>query len=87
MNPDDLREWLIRQPFRPFRIHLSDGREYDILNPEFVLLLRTRLQVGLASEDPNQAIPVRTEDLALQHIVSLEELVLEPAPADAPPHA
>jgi hypothetical protein len=73
MNPEDIRPWLQRRPFKPFRTHLSDGRHYDILHPEFVLLLRTRLEIGLA-DDSTSLIPNRAEDCFLLHIVSLEEL-------------
>ena len=38
MPPEDLRKKLQTRPFRPFRIHLSDGAEYDVMHPELLLL-------------------------------------------------
>lgn len=36
MTIDQLREMLHAAPFRPFRIHMADGRHVDVLHPEFV---------------------------------------------------
>ena len=34
MRPEDLREYLKREPFQPFRLHLSSGAFFDIRQPE-----------------------------------------------------
>ena len=33
MHPDRLNAELEREPFLPFRVHFTDGRTVDILNP------------------------------------------------------
>jgi hypothetical protein len=38
MRPDDIRELLADEPFVPFRLHLSDGSRYDVLNRESLVL-------------------------------------------------
>ena len=36
MGPQDLLFWQKATPFRPFRIHMNSGRNYDIRHPEMV---------------------------------------------------
>ena len=47
MRPDDLRELLRRQPFRPFRLFVSDGATYDVIHPEMAHILRATIQIIL----------------------------------------
>ena len=73
MRPQDLLEMLHTRPFRPFRIHMTDGRAYDIVHPEAVLVLRSRAVVGLRP-DPETGVPDRSEEIALLHIVRTSEI-------------
>ena len=34
MRPDAIRKLLRKQPFRPFRVYVSDGAIYDVAHPE-----------------------------------------------------
>ena len=36
MTADHLTQMMRAQPFRPFRIHLADGRSLDVSHPDFV---------------------------------------------------
>lgn len=36
MNQDSIRKWTRAQPFRPFRLRLTDGTVYDIHHPDMV---------------------------------------------------
>lgn len=38
MTADTIRFFLKRTPFRPFAIHLNDGRRLEVLHPDFLLL-------------------------------------------------
>lgn len=38
MTVEQLRTLLRAQPFRPFVIHLADGREVEVLHQEFTIL-------------------------------------------------
>ena len=73
MPPADLLRLLRANPFEPFRIHLDDGRTFDVHHADFVL-------VGLgsaivATPDPaNQGLYSAYEILALRHISSLKPL-------------
>jgi hypothetical protein len=65
---------LIRaRPFVPFRIHLLDGRTYEVLHPELVMPGARSILVGF---NANPALPYfdagRHEILSLLAISSLE---------------
>jgi hypothetical protein len=40
MTIEQLRNTLHAQPFRPFRVHLADGRSFDVEHPEFLASTR-----------------------------------------------
>jgi len=71
MNPDELKAILRRQPFIPFRLHVSDGASYDIRHPEMVLLTRRAAYIGVPAED---LIPEKAVIVSLIHVSRLEEL-------------
>jgi hypothetical protein len=73
MRPEELKELLNARPFVPLRIHLTDGRVFDIYHPDRVLVLRGRVDIGVAP-DPASEILERVEHCALLHIVRVEEL-------------
>ena len=59
-------------PFRPFRICVSDGSVYDVRHSELVTAMEGAVRIGL----PNAAIPGRFNDqfviVSLLHISRLE---------------
>lgn len=73
MRAEDIRDLLKRQPFVPFRIHMTDGKSYDVMHPELVLLTKSYLHIAV-SFDPESGVPDRTDFCALLHIVRVEEL-------------
>jgi len=77
MRPDDLHEFTRRRPFAPYRIHLTDGRTYEIRHPDQVIVLRSRIVVGVGGDN---GVPEHTEHVALIHIVRIEELHSAPQP-------
>jgi hypothetical protein len=76
MRPDDVLELVRRQPFTPFRIHVTGGDTYDIHHPDQLIVLRSRV-VFPASGD--SGIPERLDHVALVHVVRLEELPANPS--------
>jgi hypothetical protein len=74
MRQDDLDEYLDREPFQPFRVHLSTGAFFDIHQPQLAYTSRSTLALGLPIEGDKQ----RFLTIALVHIVWIEVLV--PAP-------
>jgi hypothetical protein len=47
MTADDLREMLRVTPFRPFDIHLADGRSLPVEHPEFVAFTPRGCTIGV----------------------------------------
>ena len=74
MRPEDIREFARRQPFIPYRLHLTGGKTYDVVHPDQVIVLRSRVIIGVGD---NNGIPEHAEHIALIHIVRIEELQLE----------
>ena len=71
MPAEELRKMLMQQPFAPFRIHLSDGRVFDVRHREMVWVGHSVALVGLFALD---GYLDRSEMIALAHIVSLEPI-------------
>jgi hypothetical protein len=75
MQRETLREWLKREPFQPFRVHLTDGRTFDIRSPRTNLLAQTFIKIGIpepGSTDP--WICDYTEYVSLAQIAKVEPL-------------
>jgi hypothetical protein len=72
MNSETLAAELDREPFIPLRLHLSDGRTLDVLNPGLCFIARLSLYVFSARPRESLAEDVRV--ISLQHIVSVETL-------------
>lgn len=82
MNPDDLRDYVRRKPFEPFRLHLTDGSTFDIRHPEMILIARRTVAVGLpASAGSTEADRITT--ISILHIVRAEPIEA-PAPGANP---
>jgi hypothetical protein len=47
VQPDEVRNLLRKHPFEPFRIHLQDGRVYDIKYPRLNLVTDFTFVIGV----------------------------------------
>lgn len=65
MNAESIRELLKRQPFMRFRVILSNGDEYEVVHPEFVVLTKNGLVITYPDSD-------RISICALLHIAGIE---------------
>ena len=74
MRPDELIALIRTRPFVPLRIHLSDGKVYEIRHPDQIIVLRGRVDIGVGA-DPESGAMERVEHVALVHIVRVEEMV------------
>lgn len=81
MRPDDLHQLLRRQPFQPFRLHLSNGRTYDVRHPELVLVGRSSLIIGTPAPEWPFPVVADYDVVALLHINDVKFLPAGPAPA------
>ena len=79
MRSEDLREFVRREPFQPFRIHLSDGTTYEVRHPELVLVERTKALICFPAADAPPPAIERYEAVALLHITRLEPVQATPA--------
>ena len=84
MRPEELIQLIRKKPFVPLRLHLTDGKTYDIRHPDQVLVLRSRIDIGIAP-DPNTGVLERVEHCSLLHVVRVEEL--QAAPPSGTPSA
>jgi len=72
MMPEALAAELERDPFNGLRLHLSDGRTVEIINPGLGFIARLALYVFNAK--PRHALAEDVEVISLRHIVSVETL-------------
>ncbi len=54
MSPNQLREAIRHQPFRPFEIVLEDGRRLCVDHPEFIAVSRTGRELTFYGEQDRQ---------------------------------
>jgi hypothetical protein len=79
MRAEELTELLRRQPFTPFRIHVTTGQAYDIRHPELVWVRRQCADVAI-NPDPATGVIERSERVSLLHIVRAEDLAAPISP-------
>lgn len=65
MIRDNIRELLDRDPFVPFRLVLSSGRHYDVLDPQMTVLLKSEIFIAFPDGERSSLIP-------LLHVTSVE---------------
>ena len=71
MSPDDLLDFVRRQPFAPFRVHITGGKSYDVRHPDQIIVLRSRAVLAVGGEN---GVGDRLEHVSLVHVVRVEEL-------------
>lgn len=50
IDPADLQELLEREPFQPFRIRMSDGKAYEVVNPGLAVAMDSMLFLALPKD-------------------------------------
>jgi hypothetical protein len=73
MNPEALASELEREPFRPLRLHLSDGRTVKIDDPDVAVISNLSVYLFKVRRD-HRRIADDTQVISLRHIVSFEPL-------------
>jgi len=72
MRLDEIRAHLHKHPFIPIRVFISDGSHYDVHHPDFMLLSRAEVVIGL---DPGtDQFPERNAYLDPIHITRIEPI-------------
>jgi hypothetical protein len=76
MTGDELIELLEDRPFQPLRLHLDDGRMYEIRHPEMAIVTENVVTIGIPREDkPKMAL--RVTHCSIPHIVEVEPFEIE----------
>ncbi len=73
----EFRDRMQENPFRPFRIHTSDGKSYDVSNHDMMFIKRNSVEIAL-DLDAN-SVAERFAKCFLLHITSLEDLAAQAA--------
>lgn len=69
----ELKERMQEYPFRPFRIHTSDGKTYDITNHDMMFIKRNGVEIALDLDA--EGVALRFAKCALLHITCIEDLI------------
>ena len=77
MRPEEVLAFLRRQPFEPFRIHLTDGTTYEVRHPDQCMVTRSAVHVAIPSE---RGYAKGIAAYALVHINRLEPTGVEQTP-------
>jgi hypothetical protein len=70
----DLYQTLHRKPFQPFRVHLTDGRSFDIRYPRNNVVGTTFFVIGIPAPEDPEFIAERTIRVPLDLIDRVEGL-------------
>ena len=77
MDPQEVVSFLRRQPFEPFRIHLTDGTVYEVHHPDQCIVTFSAIHVAVPKRQVDYAAGVAA--YALIHVNRLEPIVMEEA--------
>jgi hypothetical protein len=73
----NLRDRLNAQPFKPFRLRLSDGKSFDIINHDMAWVKEGAIEIGI--ELNRQGFAVHTAECAILHITRVEDIARDKA--------
>jgi len=73
MGPEEIKTILGERPFKPFRIHMSDGASYEVRHPEMVLVAKRQLVVGL-TKSRGEDVPEQIAFVNILHITRIEPI-------------
>jgi hypothetical protein len=67
MNAEELARAVKAQPFVPFRLHMSDGRTFDVSHPELLVVFPGMRRLAVLAFPKEEAV----ELIDLLHVTSL----------------
>ncbi len=76
MRPEDLLNRVSDQPFKPFRIHMSDGSRLDVSEPGMLIVGESAAVVPSVwtKDEEGRRIAKHWRTIALAHIVQFGEI-------------
>ncbi len=72
MRPDDIRDFLQKRPFQPFRLTLTDGRTYEVRHPELAMVGRSIVAIGVPAANDPRPVFDRLVTVSLLHVMQIE---------------
>jgi hypothetical protein len=82
MTCEEARQYLWRKPFQPVRIHLKDGRSFDVLHKGMTLAAEAMLIIGIPpADEPDARYSDRTVWVRWPEVDTIEPLSEAAAPA------
>jgi hypothetical protein len=79
MHIQELREWLRRVPFRPFRFYVLEMTAFEVQHPELVIIGTVSLDLYLPSPNLPAGQTHHRTTISLIHITRLEPLFVPPS--------
>ncbi len=73
MRPEDIVEYRRREPFQPFRLHVSDGSSYEI-RQQWGTMVVARGTVFIGVDPDEDGFPERMVHVAPEAITRLEPI-------------
>jgi hypothetical protein len=73
MTAEELIELLVERPFKPLRLHLSDGRIRDIRHPEMAIFAEDTIAVGVPRDESSRRA-FKITHCSIQNIVEVKPL-------------
>lgn len=83
MRPEDVLNWVQRQPFVPFRVHLSDGNAHDVRHPQLMQVFRSFLHFSVPSPGTFKQPYEDCFDVALDRVDRIEPLAAPAQPVSS----
>ena len=74
MTRDDILPFLRRRPFQPFRLHLRDGRSFDICFHELAMAGTKYFHIGIPVPNMPDPFADHVETVQLSEIERIEHL-------------
>ena len=71
MSAKDIRDLIRVTPFRPFRLHLADGKSLRVSHPDFVI---ASPELAVVANELPHGIPGELNLIPYEHIVRVELL-------------
>lgn len=79
MQQTEMVERIYQRPFQPFRLHMKDGRTYELRTPELVRVLETKILIFFPDKYKPPPAFDHYETAALQEIILVEPIALPAA--------
>ncbi len=73
ITQSNIRDKLNQRPFEPFRIVMSSGQHYDIPHPEWIIVGKQVLGIGVANSDDDPDFD-RIHTVSVLHVTALEAI-------------